>query len=127
MISNDSSQMKNDHHSSSKSSRGRFNNRSSNNHRSQMSSVGQQFDDKRVPILYWNQNISKNNFSIWKEKLTYASMNYQFITHVLENDREFPIPDLNLPIPKPLKLLNLQPPCQHARKQLVLQKTQSLK
>jgi hypothetical protein len=98
MMSNESSHMKRDHHSSS----GRSNKRSSTNHRTQMSPVGYQFDDKRVPILFWNQNISKNNFTNWKEKLmTYASMNYQYITHILENDQEFPIPVLNPPIPRP--------------------------
>ncbi len=101
MTSNDTLSTKNKQSSYSKSSRGRFNNKFTSNQRSQMSSGGHQFDDRRVPILYWHQNISKNNFSTWREKIIiYASMNYQHITHILENDEEFPIPTLNTPVPR---------------------------
>ena len=58
------------------------------------------FDSNRVPILYWNQNIARNNFANWRDKIIiYASMNYQHITHILENDEEYPIPVLTPPTP----------------------------
>ena len=89
-----------EHEQSSKSSsnnnsnnNNRGNNNRNNSSRGRISTGRGNFHrDIEVPILYWNQAAVNSNYNIWKEKLiSYASKRYQYITHILENNEEYPI------------------------------------
>jgi hypothetical protein len=55
-------------------------------------------DPNKVPNLNWSSHVTRNNFHDWKDKLLiYAAMNYKYMSHILENDEEYPIAEVPQP------------------------------